>query len=99
MDGALTEIFGYLRPCIIGAEGLLVDVFFKNVAQYIRVDLIIISTRCVVEVPGISFKEAEEVFKGNIRDLDIRPSFFNRVYEEQTAVEVFDLAQEPDGLG
>ena len=53
---------------VIGAEGFLVDVLFKNVTEHVRVNLVVLAPRRVVKVPGIAVEQVEEVLEGAIRD-------------------------------
>ena len=68
MNGAFAEVFGDLRPCVVRAEGFLVDVLLEDVARNIRVDLVVLAARRVVEVPGITLKEGEKICERLVGD-------------------------------
>ena len=51
---------------------LLVDIFLKDVTQHVRVDLIVVAQRALVQVPLIPFEEVKQPLKGRILDLNRR---------------------------
>ena len=76
---------GDVLLCVIGPHLLLVDVLLEDVAQDIRVDLVVGTQRALVEVPLILVKVVEDTLEGLIRDLDLRVADFDRMLLEQAA--------------
>ena len=51
MNGAFAKVFCNLRPSVVRAKGLLVDILLENIPKYVRIDLIVQSAGGVVEIP------------------------------------------------
>ena len=99
VDGLLAEVAGDLRAGVVGAEFLLVDVFFEDVAEDVGVDFVVVAAGRVVEVPGVALEKGEEVFEGYVRDADVRVGSLDAVRQKEAAVEEFDLAEKARDLG
>ena len=99
VDGALAQVFGDFRTGVISAEGLLVDVFLEDVAQHVRVDLVIQPAGGVIEVPRIGGKQTEQVLECGIGNPDGRAVItFQAMGDEQATIEVTDVTDQPFGI-
>ena len=94
MNGAFAQVLGNFCPGIVGAEGFLVDVLFKDVAEHVRVDFVVFAARRIVQVPGITLEKLEQVFKSLVRDLYVLPPGFDWMRQKKTAVEVFNFSEQ-----
>ena len=99
VDRLLAEVPGDLGPRVVGPELLLVDVLLEDVAQDVRVDLVVLAARRVVQVPGVVLEEVEDAREGGVRDLQIRMIGLDPMLQEEPAVEVADLSQQAPSLG
>ena len=72
VDGLLAKVLGDLGAGVVGAEFLLVDVFLEDVAEHVRVDLVVVAAGRVVEVPGVALEEGEEIFERLVGNADLR---------------------------
>ncbi len=103
VDSLLAEVLGDLRPRVVSAEFLLVDVLFEDVAEDVGVDLLVVSAGRVVERPRVALEEAEEIFEGGIRNADLLvrsaeergalDSLLDPVGQEESAIEIRDIAE------
>ena len=99
VDGPLAEVLGDLRPGVVGAERLLVDVLLEDVAQHVGVDLVVLAAGGVVEVPGVAGEQGEEVLECLVGHVELGIVLLDVVRQEQAAVEVLDRAESLSGLG
>gem|GEM_PF-7081782 len=72
VNRTIAQVFGNFWTSIIGTKFFLVNVFLKNVAQYIRVDFQRIFVRAIVQVPRITREQFKHLNKGAIANLNIR---------------------------
>ena len=103
MNGLLAEVIGDFRPCVVGSEFLLVDIFLEDVAEHVRIDLAVVTAGRVVEGPGVGTEEREEILEDDVRHLDLGVGLgeervtldagLNAVGQEQAAIEVRDVAE------
>ena len=56
---------------VIAIIGILIDVFFEDVAQHVGVDLLVIVERPIVQVPLIGVEEIKNSLECLVRDMDI----------------------------
>ena len=95
MDRLFAEILRDLSPRVVRAESLLVDVLLEDVAQYVGVDLVVLAAGRVVEMPGVTVEEVEQILECAIGNSDLGVLLLDSVPEEQAAVEVLDLSEKP----
>ena len=99
VNRALAEVLGDFRPRVVRPERFLVDVLFKDVAEHVGIDFVVLAARRVVQIPRVAVEQRKQVVEGLIGNLDLRIVLFDTVREEQTAVEVFDFAEQFFRLG
>ena len=90
----LGDVFGDVLFGVVGPHLLLVDVFFKDVAKDIGVDLVVIAQRTFIEVPLIAVEIGKDALESLVRDGDVWTALFNRMLLEQAAVQVWDAPQQ-----
>ncbi len=93
-NGVLADVLGDVFLGVVGPHLLLVDIFLEDVADDVRVDLVVGAKGPFVEVPGVLIEEVEQLFEGLVGDVDIGVAFFKLMDLEKAAVEIGDLAEE-----
>src|SRR5690606_28287307 len=68
--GVLAEVLGSVLFGVVRAHLLLIDVLLEDVAQYIRVDLVVVMQRTFIQMPVVLVKEVEQFFKSFILNLE-----------------------------
>ena len=86
--GALGDVFGNVLLCVVGAHLLLVDVLFEDVAQHIRVDLVVLAQWALIQMPLVAVEIGEDAREGFVRDLDVRAALLDRVLLEEPAIQM-----------
>src|SRR5690348_12842983 len=77
VDGVLTEVFGNLWSGIVSPKKFLVNIFFKDIAEYMRTEFVILTARSVVQIPGVVREKRQQIFKSDIGYADTCPAFFD----------------------
>ena len=84
---------------VVGAHLLLVDVLLEDVAQNVRVDLVVLAVGPLIQVPAVAVEEVEDPLEGLVGNADVRVVPFQVVNVEQAAIEERDLAQQGGEVG
>ena len=71
-DGVPGDVAGDVLLGVVGSHLLLVDVLLEDVAEDIRVDLVVLPVRSLVQVPAIVVEEVEDSLEGRVGDADFR---------------------------
>ena len=90
----LRNVSGDVLLRVVGAHLLLVDVLLEDVAENVRIDLVVVAQRALVEMPLIGVEEVEDALEGVVGNLDVRAAFFNRVLFEQAAVQIGNVSKQ-----
>ncbi len=105
MDAAVSQVAGDFGPGVVGAEGFLVDVFLKDIAQHVGVDFVRTAAGGVVQVPGETGKKVKDAFECRVGHMQrfakaqgVVSVLFQLVGQKQAAVKVGDLPRECLGL-
>ena len=77
---------------VVGAHLLLVDVLFKDVTQYVRVDFVVVAAGAVVQMPLVLVEKPENLLERGVRDVDVRVVTLQRVGVKDAPVKVRHLA-------
>jgi len=93
-DRVFWYVLGNILFSVICPHLFLVDIFFKNIAEHVRVDFFVIAQRPVVQMPFVLVEKGEQLFKGLIRYIyfGIFPLQFMQF--EQAAVKIRHLSQQ-----
>jgi len=92
-DGILADVLGDVFLGVVRPHLLLVDVFLKDVAHHIWVDLVVGPQGALVKMPGVLVEEVEELLERLVRDIDLRVTLFKVVDFKETAVKEGDLPE------
>src|SRR5207244_1656945 len=68
VDGLLAEVLGDFGTGVVRAKFLLVDVFLEDVTEYVGVDLVVVVSRSVVEMPRVPVEQGKDVREGFVSD-------------------------------
>ncbi len=82
MDSSLAQILRNLRPGVVCAECLLVDVLFKDVSENVGIDLVVCFAGGIIQIPGVPPKESEQVFKCLVGHIELGIVFFDLMRQE-----------------
>ena len=93
----LRNVFGDVLLGVVGTHLLLVGVFLEDVAEHLRVNLIAIAQRAVVEVPLVGIEESEDLLEGTVRDLDVRVGALDGMLGEDAALEILQTTLNEEG--
>src|SRR6266700_7646456 len=59
-----------------------------------RANFVVLTTRSIVQIPGVASEEREQLFKSLIRYLNIRPVFLDRMLQEETTIQIDDFPKQ-----
>jgi hypothetical protein len=92
---------GHVSDVLLGVVGshlllllLLVDVLLEDIAQHIRVDLVVRAQGTLVQMPSVAVEEVEQPLERLVGDRDLRVVLLQAMDVEQSAVHVRDGAQQ-----
>ena len=98
-DGVAADVAGDVFLRIVRPHLFLVDVLLENVAEHVRVDLVVVAERAVVEMPVVRVEKRENLFKRLVGNVNLRVVLLQIMHLEQTAVEIRDFAEQGRQLG
>ena len=93
-DRVAGDIAGDVLLGVVGPHLLLVDVLLEDVAEHIRVDLVVLPAGALVEMPAIFVEEVEDPLEGGVGDADVGVVPLQVVYVEEATVEEGNPAEE-----
>lgn len=70
-DGVLPDVLGDVLLGVVGPHLLLVDVLLEDVAEDVRVDLLVIAQGTLIEVPLVAVEVVEDGLEGLVGNLDV----------------------------
>ena len=91
--GVARDVAGDVLLGVVGAHLFLVDVFLEDIAEDVRVDLVVFPVRPLVQVPAVAVEEVEDPLERFVGDADVGVVAFQVVNIEQAAVEEGDVAE------
>lgn len=68
VNRAFTEVFSDFGRCVVGAEGFLVDILLEDVSENVGIDLVVVLTWYVIQVPRIAAEEGKDILKSFVRN-------------------------------
>src|SRR5579864_5143761 len=69
-DGGRYDILGDVPLCVISSHLFLVDVLFEDVAQDIRIDLVVVARWMIIQFPTVGIEEGENALKSLVGYFD-----------------------------
>ena len=94
-DRVAADVAGDVLLGVVRAHLLLVDVLLEDVAQHVRVDLVVGAQGALVQVPGVLVEEGEDALEDGVGDRDGLPVFPLQVMgQKQPAIEIGDAPQQ-----
>ncbi len=86
--GVLRDVAGDVLFRVVRAHLLLIDVLLEDIAEDIRIDLVVFAQLSLVEMPAKFVEKGEQSFKGFIGNLNRRVLALELVNVKQAAIEV-----------
>ena len=78
------DVAGDVLFGVVGSHLLLVDVLLEDVAEYVRVNLVVLPVWSLVQMPAIAVEEIEDPLKCGVRYGNVGVVALQVVYVEQT---------------
>ena len=71
-DGVAGDVAGDVLLGVVGPHLFLVDVLLEDVAEHVRVDLVVLPVGSLVQMPAVAVKELKDSLEGLVGDADVR---------------------------